>query len=590
MFFHPLLALLVLASGDLDCLAATPLEPRWDDVRTKHAWSTVPEHWETLGHPAAGTTIDLHIALEPRRKNAVVDALYEVSSPRSPKYGAHLSREQLADIVAPHPDTLTLVNSWLRHHGIHPSSVSQSHGGGWLTVAEVPMSQANNMLSASYQLYRHAKTNETAIRTISYGLPVELHSYVKTVAPTTYFSSPGMPRLRHTPRLRRRAGTTTAPAKAGAASVDLGRVLSRDGVGPVTPSFLRWIYNTLGYVPAATDRNKLGITGLIGDSPSPDDLKRFMTEYRTDGAGTATFDVVLVNGGRYDPNTPSVEGNLDMQYTAAMAFPTPLTYYSTGGGSDPDPYLRWLNFMLSLEDNELPQTISTSYGGHEEAIPLDFAESTCELFAQLGVRGVSVLFSTGDYGVGKDCTDSSGSIRFRVMFPASCPWVTSVGGTMGYPEVAASLSGGGFSNYFSRPAYQDGAVPTYLKHLGGQYDGLYNANGRGIPDISAQAHKCAFVHRNEIYAIDGTSCAVPIAAGIVSLLNDYRLSKGKTPLGFLNYWLYDYGIADLGLNDITSGSNPGCNTDGFTASTGWNPVTGLGTLDFSELQKMLDEL
>ncbi|KAH9015767.1 subtilisin-like protein [Lactarius deliciosus] len=580
MFFHPLLALSVLASGDLDCLAATPLEPRWDDVRTKHAWSAVPEHWETLGHPAAGTTIDLHIALEPQRKNAVVDALYEVSSPRSPKYGAHLSREQLADIVAPHPDTLTLVNSWLKHHGVRPSSVSQSHGGSWLTVAEVPMSQANNMLSASYQLYRHAKTNETAIRTISYGLPEELHSHVKTVAPTTYFSSPRM--LRHTPRLRRRAGTMAVPAKAAAASVD-GRGLSRRDIERVTPSFLRWLYNTLGYVPAAIDRNKLGVAGFIGDSPSQDDLELFMTNYRIDGADTATFDVVLINGGRYDPHNPTVEGNVDIQYTGAMAFPTPLTYYSTGSESSTDPYLSWLNFMLSLEDNELPRTISASYGGFEETLPPDLADSACELFAQLGVRGVSVLFSTGDFGVGKDCTDSSGRIRFRVMFPASCPWVTSVGGTTGYPEIGASLSGGGFSNHFSRPAYQGRAVATYLENLGSRYDGLYNVNGRGMPDISAQA-RCVFIHRGDDYTGHGTSFAVPIAAGIVSLLNDYRLSEGKTPLGFLNYWLYDFGIANLGLNDITSGSNPGCDTDGFSASTGWDPVTGLGTLDFAELE------
>ncbi|KAH9165908.1 Pro-kumamolisin, activation domain-containing protein [Lactarius sanguifluus] len=341
MFIHPLSVFSVFVSEIINCLAATPFEPRWDDIRTKHAWDAVPEHWETLGHPAAGTTIDLHVALEPQRKNAVIDALYEVSSPRSPKYGAHLSREQLADIVAPHPDTVALVNSWLKYHGVHPSSISQSHGGGWLTVAGVPMSQANNILSASYQLYRHAKTNETVIRTISYGFPVELHSHVKTVAPTTYFSSAHM--LRHTPLLRRRAG----------------RGLSRrDDIELVTPSFLRWIYNTLAYVPTATDRNKLGITGFIGDSPSPDDLKLFMTKYRTDGADTATFDIVLVNGGGYDPDTPTVEGNLDMQYTEAMAFPTPHTYYSTGGGSSMEPYLSWLNFMLSLDDNELPRTIS----------------------------------------------------------------------------------------------------------------------------------------------------------------------------------------------------------------------------------------
>jgi len=41
------------------------------------------------------------------------------------------------------------------------------------------------------------------------------------------------------------------------------------------------------------------------------------------------------------------------------------------------------------------------------------------------------------------------------------------------PEVAADLSGGGFSNYFSRPDYQDTAVSAYLRRIGGMYSGLY---------------------------------------------------------------------------------------------------------------------
>ena len=59
-------------------------------------------------------------------------------------------------------------------------------------------------------------------------------------------------------------------------------------------------------------------------------------------------------------------------------------------------------------------------------------------------------------------------------------------------------------------------------------------------------------------------------AGVISLLNDYRLSQGKSSLGFLNPLLYSTGLA--GLNDITSGSNPGCGTNGFTAVAGWDPV------------------
>ena len=60
------------------------------------------------------------------------------------------------------------------------------------------------------------------------------------------------------------------------------------------------------------------------------------------------------------------------------------------------------------------------------------------------------------------------------------------------------------------------------------------------------------------------------AAAIFSQLNDYRMTKNMAPLGWLNPWLY--GIGYLGMNDITSGNNPGCGTDGFEAAKGWDPV------------------
>jgi len=65
---------------------AKPLASPWDDIRVKHIWDTVPHNWETLGHPPAGTTIDLHFALTPHHENALIDALYGVSDPRSPKH------------------------------------------------------------------------------------------------------------------------------------------------------------------------------------------------------------------------------------------------------------------------------------------------------------------------------------------------------------------------------------------------------------------------------------------------------------------------------------------------------------------------
>jgi hypothetical protein len=70
-------------------------------------------------------------------------------------------------------------------------------------------------------------------------------------------------------------------------------------------------------------------------------------------------------------------------------------------------------------------------------------------------------------------------------------------------------------------------------------------------------------------------------AGIISLLNDYRISNGKAPLGWLNPWLYSEG-----LNDITSGSNPGCGTNGFSAIAGWDPVNPVYFV--SSFSKMAD--
>jgi len=59
---------------------ATALEP-WHKMLVKHAWNAVPVHWESLGHPPAGTTIKFYIALKPERESALTDALNEISDP-----------------------------------------------------------------------------------------------------------------------------------------------------------------------------------------------------------------------------------------------------------------------------------------------------------------------------------------------------------------------------------------------------------------------------------------------------------------------------------------------------------------------------
>ncbi|KAH9030888.1 subtilisin-like protein [Lactarius pseudohatsudake] len=597
MRYHALAVLSILSAAPFADLATPPLPP-WGDLSVKHTWNTVPPNWETLGPPPPGTTIDLYIALQPRLDSALIDALHEVSTPGHQRHvvlttAPHIL-EQVAELVAPHQDTLKLVHSWLGHHRVPSSSISTSHGGGWLTITGVPVSQADELLSTSYQLYRHTGENvtEVILRTVSYSLPAVLHGHVQTVVPTTYFAPP-----RRLPQTSRQY-----PSEEGAALAAVVNATSREPMSVlpredelVTPSNVRWLYGTQTYEPLEEGYNALGILGFNNEYPSYIDLMQFMTNFRAD-AVDATFTVQQVNGGGFNPNQPGSEANVDTQWTEVIAYPIPHVFYSTGGllqGANGQPasndaYLVWFNHLLGQED--IPPTISISYSNPETIFPLDYVSSLCNLFGQLGLRGVSVLVSSGDDGVGRgDCRDNSGSVRFTPTFPSSCPWVTSVGGTERHnPEVGMYMSGGGFSMHFTRPDYQEGMVAPFLGSLGSQYAGLYDPRGRGIPDISAQASRCVSTHEARLSGVSGTSVSAPIVAGIVSLLNDYLISTGRHRLGFLNLLLYGHGHD--GVNDITSGSNPGCGTDGFTAIPGWDPVTGMGTPSFISLQHILDIL
>ncbi|KAH9060371.1 subtilisin-like protein [Lactarius deliciosus] len=553
-------------------------------MHIKHSWNTVPMNWVSLGRPPSDTAIDLYIALKPNRENALINALYEVSEPGHPRYRAHLTKEQVADFVAPRPETLELVNSWLEHHNISSSSVSTTHGGSTLKLNGVSVTQANTLLGASYQVYRHVEIGETIVRTVGYSLPRALHWHVLTVAPTTSFVSPRA--QWQTPR-NDSSGETVGPAKSGSGE-PVTTLSGRAKVDFATPSFLRWLYDTEAYTPNAMNVNALGVVGLLGDSPSPADLAAFMRKYR-DADDATYYKVVKINGGGYDPTHPHEEANLDIQYAEAMAYPTPHIFYSIGRGPSgtDDWFVTWLEYILDQRD--IPQTISISYGYEERWTSREYAFYVCNMFAMLGSLGVSVLVSSGNDGIGRGtCVNQDGTIRFIPRFPATCtcPWVTVVGGTTDYePEVAAVFSGGGFSDHFQRPLYQRRTVPTFLEKLGSRYQGLYNDSGRGIPDIAAQSINLQIFFKGQEQWETGTSAATPVVAGIISLLNDWLISTGRYPLGFLNPWLYGRGLA--ALNDITAGSNSGCGIDGFSAIAGWDPVTGLGTPNFRRMMGQL---
>src|ERR1700761_9223680 len=86
MLYSWLSAISLLSAGVIFPLAMA-LQPHLrGDMSIKHALTAVPSNWECVGQPGNEATMDLHIALKSQNESALIDALYEVSTPGHPKY------------------------------------------------------------------------------------------------------------------------------------------------------------------------------------------------------------------------------------------------------------------------------------------------------------------------------------------------------------------------------------------------------------------------------------------------------------------------------------------------------------------------
>ncbi|KZT50360.1 subtilisin-like protein [Calocera cornea HHB12733] len=599
MLLLPLLALLLPPRA-----LASPLSRAHTSAYSiKESLPAPPPGWAHHSPAPPDHPLRLRIGLTQPRFGELEQALWDVSTPGSDRYGLHLGKEDVEELIRPHEDSLALVDAWLEEHGIPLSALSRSPAQDWVTLT-LPVSLAEALLDTTYHVYRHTPSGDYLVRTLQYSLPAHLHAHVDVVQPSTTFArlAPKRSTLHGAPVALASASTPAIPASCN---------------HTITPACLKEIYNVGAYVPSATSGNKLGIAGYLEEWANMNDTNWFYQDLLPQAAAAGyMFSVELINNGTNSQNESDAggEANLDVQYAGGVSFPIPNIYYSTGGSPPftPDlntptdsnePYAEFLAYMLAKTDKELPRSLTTSYGDDEQTVPYSYAVRVCNEFAQLGARGVSVMFSSGDGGVGDGLgpndqadgpttcltNDGKNTSSFLAGFPASCPYVTAVGGTYHEsPERAVPFSGGGFSKYFPRPLYQAAAVGGYLAANPAYlslYEGLFNPFGRAYPDVSAQSNNFTVNLGGQFVLEAGTSASCPTFTGIISLVNDKLITSGRPALGFLNPWLYTVG--HYGFNDITIGNNPGCFTDGFNATVGWDPVTGWGTPDFAKIAKIV---
>jgi hypothetical protein len=107
---------------------------------------TPPHHWINLRRAPSAHIIQLRIALPQPRFPELERHLAEISDPFHERYGEHLSKEEVEELVAPHPISVDAVHEWLVSHGIGSDARHPSPAGDWVTVY-VPVAQAEKMLS-----------------------------------------------------------------------------------------------------------------------------------------------------------------------------------------------------------------------------------------------------------------------------------------------------------------------------------------------------------------------------------------------------------------------------------------------------------
>lgn len=547
-----------------------------------------------------------------------------MSSPSHSKYGKYLTAEKVGALIRPDEASLVLVTEWLAENGVEESALTYSANRDWIFVT-LPIDRVESLLLTEYHIFRDELGDSASIpvRASQWSLPDHLHAHIDCIQPTTSFfgTSAGAQRPMGPDHVEpENAGehgdlsTRNNPIDPGPGHAQ--SVWEACNATDVTPTCIRTLYGALDYEIQSADQNSMALTNFLGEFNNISDTTLWVSKHRPDiPPGAWNFTDISVAGGE-NPQTPAtawqlekqkgLEGSLDLQAMLGIAWPTPLTIYSTLGEPPPfiptafapnntnEPYLIWLDYMLALPDDQLPKVVSNSYGDVEHTLPIAYARRVCNAFAQLGARGVSVLSGSGDSGVGRDgmCQTNRHDGRpetaeFLASFPDACPYVTSVGATMHVApeEVAVNdakqfVSGGGFSNYFARPAWQqgDGVVDAYIAGLGALHRGMYNPAGAAYPDVSAQGYEYSVVWNGTFRNVGGTSASAPTFAAVVALLNDALLAEGKPVLGFLNPWLWEVGRRGQGgFTDVVVGSNHGCNGTGFPAKSGWDAASGWGT-------------
>lgn len=514
-------------------------------------------------------TLPVRIGLTQQNLHRAEDFINDVAHPDSPNYGKHWSAHEVVEMFKPKRESVDAVMEWLEMEGIHPNRIKMSISKTWLTF-DATVREVEHMLRTEYHVYKHATSKGARhVACEKYHIPEHLTEHIDIITPSVHFDQ----RIGHDRTNQRQELPTGGMEELRKRSADLEKRQNPvtgiigsplDGTNPkqgvevenammsleqcdsmVTPGCLRALYN-MPQGSVAGDNNTLGIVEYTPQAFLQSDLDTFFQEFmprmKDKAPGVVLLDNAVVQTQNQSFNFNG-ESALDLEFAMALIYPQKATLFQVGdtrqgasfnnfldgidgsycdfeGGDSKDPnvdgqYSAAVNCGRARPTN----VISTSYGSNEADLTPKYEIRQCDEYMKLALQGVSVIYSSGDFGVagnGGQCLSTTGtgftngaSGKFNPSFPGGCPWVTSVGATqivngstVADPESACEKviqSGGGFSNVFAMPRYQAKALQTYMNRHAPPYGAeRFNNSGlvRAFPDVSANG-------ANYVTAVDG---------------------------------------------------------------------------------------
>lgn len=245
-----------------------------------------------------------------------------------------------------------------------------------------------------------------------------------------------------------------------------------------------------------------------------------------------------------------------------------------------------LDMLNRIATDDLANQISSSW-------LIDDTPQFAQIYIQFALQGQSFFQASGDSGA-----YYNGIFQFE-----DSPLVTLVGGTTltstGSGGVWASeqvwnngfdtnadhewAGGGGISLVYSIPSWQTNINMTANKG---------STTMRNIPDVALTADNIyIWGDGSPISDVGGTSCAAPLWAGFMALVNQQGATNGQSPLGFINPAIYALAQGTNYTNifhDIVVGNNTNdVQTNLFFAVPGYDLCTGWGTPNGSNLINVL---